>query len=599
MGLFFLPNRFRFSILLSLSKNQQNFAKNRVNPTAFRLIYLRYLFTITLQRIFTTAQNWLNQDPDQETRAELEQLIAEAKAGKADAQAELANRFNGRLQFGTAGLRGRLQAGSMGMNRVLVAQAAGGLAEYLKGYDKEPSIVIGYDGRKNSDVFARDTAEIMAGAGIKAYLLPRKLPTPVLAYAIQYFDTTAGVMVTASHNPPEDNGYKVYLGKANGGGQIVSPADKEIAALIDKVAAGNIADLPRSQNFTVLSDEIVDAYIAKTSSLAKEPACDISYVYTAMHGVGYEVLSKTLAKAGLPQPHVVAEQVWPDGTFPTVNFPNPEEKGALDLAIEVAKKHNAEFIIANDPDADRLAVALPDAAGNWRPLHGNVIGCYLGWYLAKQYHAQGKKGVLACSLVSSPALAEIAKKYGFDSEETLTGFKYIGKVNGLLFGFEEALGYLVDPDKVRDKDGISAAIVFLDLVRSLKKEGKTLADYAADFTKEFGAYVSGQISIRVSDLSEIGKLMSALRHNPPAEVGGFKVATFLDHTKTDRQSDILVFVLENGSRLIARPSGTEPKIKFYLDARGTDPKNADEVLAQFDESVRVLLRQEQYGKQDC
>ena len=552
-----------------------------------------------MDALFSKAQDWLNQDPDQETRAELEQLLSEAKSGNAEAQAELTNRFDGRLQFGTAGLRGRLQAGSMGMNRVLVAQAAGGLAAYLKDYDKTPSIVIGYDGRKNSDVFARDTAEIMAGAGIKACLLPRKLPTPVLAYAIQYFDTTAGVMVTASHNPPEDNGYKVYLGKANGGGQIVSPADKDIAALIDKVAAGNIADLPRSQDFTILNDEIVDAYISKTASLAKEPQADINYVYTAMHGVGYEVLSKTLAKAELPQPHVVAEQVWPDGTFPTVNFPNPEEKGALDLAIKVAKENNAEFIIANDPDADRLAVAVPDAQGNWKPLHGNVIGCYLGWYLAKQYHAQGKKGVLACSLVSSPALAEIAKKYGFDSEETLTGFKYIGKVNGLLFGFEEALGYLVDPDKVRDKDGISAAIVFLDLVRSLKKEGKTLADYAADFTKEFGAYVSGQISIRVSDLSEIGKLMSALRNNPPAEVGGFKVATFLDHTKTDRQSDILVFVLENGSRLIARPSGTEPKIKFYLDARGTDPKNADEVLAQFDESVRILLRQEQYGKQDC
>ena len=552
-----------------------------------------------MNALFSKAQDWLNQDPDQETRAELEQLLSQAKSGNAEAQAELTNRFDGRLQFGTAGLRGRLQAGSMGMNRVLVAQAAGGLAAYLKDYDKTPSIVIGYDGRKNSDVFARDTAEIMAGAGIKAYLLPRKLPTPVLAYAIQYFDATAGVMVTASHNPPEDNGYKVYLGKENGGGQIVSPADKDIAALIDKVAAGNIADLPRSQDFTILNDEIVDAYIAKTASLAKEPQADINYVYTAMHGVGYEVLSKTLAKAGLPQPHVVAEQVWPDGTFPTVNFPNPEEKGALDLAIKVAKENNAEFIIANDPDADRLAVAVPDAQGNWKPLHGNVIGCYLGWYLAKQYHAHGKKGVLACSLVSSPALAEIAKKYGFDSEETLTGFKYIGKVNGLLFGFEEALGYLVDPDKVRDKDGISAAIVFLDLVRSLKKEGKTLADYAADFTKEFGAYVSGQISIRVSDLSEIGKLMSALRHNPPAEVGGFKVATFLDHTKTDRQSDILVFVLENGSRLIARPSGTEPKIKFYLDARGTDPKNADEVLAQFDESVRALLRQEQYGKQDC
>lgn len=549
--------------------------------------------------LFTVAQHWLDQDPDAETRAELEQLIAAAKAGDEKAKAELASRFDGRLQFGTAGLRGRLQAGSMGMNRVLVAQAAGGLAEYLKGYDKEPSIVIGYDGRKNSDVFAKDTAEIMAAAGIKAYLLPRKLPTPVLAYAIKYFDTTAGVMVTASHNPPEDNGYKVYLGKANGGGQIVSPADQDIAKLIDKVAAGSINDLPRSNDYTVLCDKVVDAYIEKTASIAKEPKTDINYVYTAMHGVGYEVLSKTLAKAGLPQPSIVAEQVWPDGTFPTVNFPNPEEKGALDMAINVAKAKGAEFIIANDPDADRLAVALPDAEGNWKALHGNVVGCFLGWYLAKQYHAQGKQGVLACSLVSSPALAEIAKKYGFQSEETLTGFKYIGKVNGLLFGFEEALGYLVDPDKVRDKDGISAAIMFLDLVCNLKKQGKTLADYAEEFTKEFGSYVSGQISIRVDDLSEIGKLMTALRNNPPSEIGGFKVAQFLDHTKTDRQSDILVFVLENGSRLIARPSGTEPKIKFYLDAKGKDPKDADQVLAQFDESIRQILRKDEFGKQDC
>ncbi|QIW15321.1 alpha-D-phosphohexomutase [Pasteurellaceae bacterium RH1A] len=549
--------------------------------------------------LFDIAQNWLNQDPDAETRAELEALLKAAQAGDEAAHKELAGRFDGRLQFGTAGLRGRLQAGSMGMNRVLVAQAAGGLADFLKGYDKEPSIVIGYDGRKNSDVFARDTAEIMAAAGIKAYLLPRKLPTPVLAYAIKYFDTTAGVMVTASHNPPEDNGYKVYLGKANGGGQIVSPADQEIAACIDKVAAGSINDLARSQDFTVLDDEVVDAYIAKTASLAKEPEADINYVYTAMHGVGYEVLSKTLAKAGLPQPHLVNEQIQPDGNFPTVNFPNPEEKGALDLAIKLAQEKNAEFIIANDPDADRLAVAVPDAAGNWKALHGNVVGCFLGWYLAKQYHAQGKQGILACSLVSSPALAEIAKKYGFQSEETLTGFKYIGKVQGLLFGFEEALGYLVDPDKVRDKDGISAAIVFLDMVRGLKKEGKTLADLAQEFTAEFGAYVSGQISIRVDDLAEIGKLMTALRTNPPSQIGGFKVATFIDHTKTDRQSDILVFVLENGSRLIARPSGTEPKIKFYLDAKGKDPQDADSVLAQFDESVRQILRQEAYGKQDC
>ncbi|WP_443091400.1 phospho-sugar mutase [Basfia succiniciproducens] len=550
--------------------------------------------------IFTIAQNWLEQDPDLETKAELTQLIDNAKAGDENALKELTARFDGRLQFGTAGLRGRLQAGSMGMNRVLVAQAAGGLADYIKQYDHNaPSIVIGYDGRKNSDIFARDTAEIMSGAGIKAYLLPRKLPTPVLAYAINYFDATAGVMVTASHNPPEDNGYKVYLGKENGGGQIVSPADKDIAALIDKVAAGNIQNLPRSQDYVVLDDQVVDAYIEKTASITQEPRTDINYVYTAMHGVGYEVLSKTLQKAGLSQPHLVKEQVYPDGTFPTVSFPNPEEKGALDLAVKLAKEQNAEFIIANDPDADRLAVAIPDAKGNWKSLHGNVLGCLLGWHLAKKYHAAGKQGVLACSLVSSPALAEIAKKYGLQSEETLTGFKYIGKVKGLLFGFEEAIGYLVDPDKVRDKDGISAAVAFLDLVLYLKKQGKTILDYMNEFNREFGAYVSGQISIRVSDLTEISKLMNALRNNPPSEIGGFKVAQFIDHLKTERNNDILVFTLENGSRLITRPSGTEPKIKFYLDAKGKDALDADNVLAQFDESVRALLRREQYGKQDC
>ncbi|EIJ69751.1 phospho-sugar mutase [Pasteurella bettyae] len=552
-----------------------------------------------MKTILNIAEKWLAQDPDSETRAELSQLIEKTKLGDEQALIELESRFNGRLEFGTAGLRGRLQAGSMGMNRVLVAQAAGGLAEYIKGYDKQPSIVIGYDGRKNSDVFARDTAEIMAGAGVKAYLLPRKLPTPVLAYAINHLNTSAGVMVTASHNPPDDNGYKVYLGKENGGGQIVSPADKEIAALINKVAEGSIADLPRSQNIVVLDDEVVNAYIEKTAALAKQPSSEINYVYTAMHGVGYEVLSKTLEKAGLPQPQLVPEQIYPDGTFPTVNFPNPEEKGALDLAIKVAKEKNAEFIIANDPDADRLAVAIPDAQGNWKSLHGNVLGCLFGWYLAQQYHAQNKKGVLACSLVSSPALAEIAKKYHLDSEETLTGFKYIGKVKGLLFGFEEAIGYLVDPDKVRDKDGISAAVMFLDLVRYLKHQGKTILDYMEDFNQTFGAYVSGQISIRVSDLSEISKLMTALRNNSPTEIGGFKVTQALDHLKTERQNNILVFMLENGSRLIVRPSGTEPKIKFYLDAKGKDSADADQVLANFDASVRAMLRQEQYGKQDC
>ena len=299
------------------------------------------------------VQNWLNQDPDFETKSELQNLFNQAQSGNTDAEKELAMRFDGRLQFGTAGLRGRLQAGSMGMNRVLVAQAAKGLANYLLANDKEPSIVIGYDGRKNSKIFAQDTAEIMAGAGVKALLMPRLLPTPVLAYAIRHFDATAGVMVTASHNPPDDNGYKVYLGKNNGGGQIVSPADKEIAQQIDLATQINIGEYARSQNYQILDETVINQYIEKTAKLAIEPKCELNYVYTAMHGVGKEILLKTLQAAHLPLPHIVAEQAEPDPTFHTVAFPNPEEKGALDLAIELAKAQNAEFIIANDPDADR------------------------------------------------------------------------------------------------------------------------------------------------------------------------------------------------------------------------------------------------------
>lgn len=542
-----------------------------------------------MNAVFQIAQNWLNQDPDPETHAELSDLIQRAQNQDATALKELENRFADRLQFGTAGLRGRLQAGSMGMNRVLVAQAAMGLANYLKQYDAQPSIIIGYDGRKNSDVFAKDTAEIMAGAGIQTYLLPRKLPTPVLAFGIQYLDATAGVMVTASHNPPEDNGYKVYLGKENGGGQIVSPADIHIAEEIQKATEVSIQNYPRSQNYQVLDETIINQYINKTAQLAKEPQADLNYVYTAMHGVGKEVLIKTFQQAGLPLPHLVTEQCEPDANFPTVAFPNPEEKGALDLAIQLAQAKNAEFIIANDPDADRFALALPDEQGNWKSVHGNTIGSLLAWYLAQQFHVQGKKGTMACSLVSTPALAKIAERYGLNNEETLTGFKYIAKTENLLFGFEEALGYLVDPDKVRDKDGISAAVVFVDLARKLKSEGKTINQYLNEFVAEFGAYLSGQISIRVNELSDIPKLMGAFRDNTPTQIGDIAITQAIDHLKTDRQSDILVFMLENGSRLIIRPSGTEPKVKLYLDVRGDNAQHAQEVLQTFEQNVRKIL----------
>lgn len=543
------------------------------------------------------AQNWLNQDPDQETRNELQQLLDSARSGNPDAEKELNARFADRLQFGTAGLRGKLQAGSMGMNRVLVAQAAKGLANYLLANDSEPSIVIGYDGRKNSQIFAQDTAEIMAGAGVKTLLLPRLLPTPVLAFAIRYFNTTAGVMVTASHNPPEDNGYKVYLGKQHGGGQIVSPADQDIAQQIDLATQINIGDYARSQNYETLGEDVINAYIAETAKLAVQPACELNYVYTAMHGVGKEVLLKTFQAANLPLPHLVTEQAEPDATFRTVAFPNPEEKGALDLAIALAKEKNAEFIIANDPDADRLAVAIADEQGVWKPLHGNVVGCLLAWHIAK--NRAEKSGTLACSLVSSPALAVIAKKYGFANEETLTGFKYIAKVKNLVFGFEEALGYLVDPVKVGDKDGISAAVAFIDLVRSLKAQGKTIQDNINEFAAEFGAFASSQISLRVKELSDIGKLMDAFRQNAPTQIGEHAVVATKDYMQGEEPNNILVYSLANGSRLIVRPSGTEPKVKVYLDVNGKDNADAANVLAQFDNDVRALLRSDAFGNQDC
>lgn len=550
-----------------------------------------------MSQLYQIAQNWLNQDPDSETRTQLQELLDAATSGDAAAEKELSARFANRLQFGTAGLRGKLQAGSMGMNRVLVAQAAKGLANYLLANDDDPSIVIGYDGRKNSKIFAQDTAEIMAGAGVKTLLLPRLLPTPVLAFAIRYFNTSAGVMVTASHNPPEDNGYKVYLGKQHGGGQIVSPMDNQIAQQIDLAAQININDYARSQSYQVLDEDVINAYITQTAQLAKQPECELNYVYTAMHGVGKEVLLKTFQAAHLPLPHLVIQQAEPDATFHTVAFPNPEEKGALDLAIALAKEKNAEFIIANDPDADRLAVAIANEHGIWKPLHGNVVGCLLAWHIAENYPE--KSGTFACSLVSSPALAVIAKKYDFANEETLTGFKYISKVKNLVYGFEEALGYLVDPDKVGDKDGISAAVMFVDLVRSLKAQGKTIQDYINDFTKEFGAFASSQISLRVKELSDINKLMQAFRQNAPSQIGGHAVVASKDYMQDEEPHNILMYSLQNGSRLIVRPSGTEPKVKVYLDVNGKNSEDAMDTLVKFDNAVRELLRSDKFGHQNC
>lgn len=532
--------------------------------------------------IIEVARAWRDQDPDDETRAELDHLITDAAAGVEAATTELHDRFDTRLEFGTAGLRGRTEAGSNRMNRVLVAQAAAGFAAFLihhadgreDSWATSPSVVIGYDGRKNSRIFATDTAEVMAGAGVRAIILPRLLPTPVLAFAVRHLDASAGVMVTASHNPAEDNGYKVYLGDEHHGSQIVPPVDSQIAAEILRVAADrSVLELPRSTDYETAGEDVLDEYVRRTAAIAGRPKSMLRYVYTAMHGVGWETAHRVFVAAGFGEPTVVARQIAPDAAFPTVAFPNPEEPGALDLAFDTAIGSDAELVIANDPDADRLAIGIPDVDGEWHRLSGNQVGALLGWRAADRLAAIGPEGTLAASIVSSPALAAIARAYGLDYVDTLTGFKWVSRVPGLSYGYEEALGYLVDPDKVRDKDGISAAVDFLGLVSDLKAEGKTVFDHLADFADRFGAFASAQVSLRVTDLSEIPRLMGRLRQSPPAAVGATavrQVDDFSDGFGGLPASDILRLWMADGSRVIIRPSGTEPKIKVYIDASSTD-----------------------------
>lgn len=552
--------------------------------------------------ILDAARAWFAQDPDEVTRDELAALIAAAEGGDAAASADLDDRFGARLEFGTAGLRGRLGAGSNRMNRVLVSQAAAGFAAYLR--EKAvpgavPTVVIGYDGRRNSDVFAADSAAIFAGAGLRAVLLPRLLPTPVLAFAVRHLDAAAGVMVTASHNPPDDNGYKVYLGGDDQGSQIVAPADAEIAAHIERVAASiAVPDIPRA-DYEIADEAVVAAYVAATATVAPAPAgaAGMNWVYTAMHGVGYETLSAILELAGYPLPVVVEEQIEPDGRFPTVAFPNPEEPGAMDLSFATARAAGAEFILANDPDADRLAVAIPDptADGGWRRLTGNETGLLLGWRAAQRATSSGATSdgaSLACSLVSSPGLEAVAAHYGLDFHATLTGFKWISRAPGIVFGFEEALGYLVNPDTVRDKDGISAAVAMLGMIAEAREEGRTLADVLAQFAETFGFFQSGQVSLRVEDTAIIGRIMAALRADPPTSIGAVaveRIDDLLAGVEGYPPGDVLRLWLADGSRVIVRPSGTEPKLKAYLDVRGDSADDAAARLAALDEGVRALI----------
>jgi phosphomannomutase len=529
------------------------------------------------------AEAWLADDPDPASRAELSELIA-GLPGTAD---ELRDRFAGPLTFGTAGLRGRLRAGPNGMNLAVVSRAATGLLTWLAAQGGKGPLVIGYDARHGSREFAEQTARIATGAGRAAMLMPGVLPTPVLAYAVRALDAVAGVMVTASHNPPQDNGYKVYLGRELGGpggdgAQIVPPADEGIEAAIR--AVGDLTAVPLGEPGTLIDPITVQGYVRRAAAvLDPSGPRDLKVAYTPMHGVGGGTFTSAFAAAGFAPPAVVAEQAEPDPEFPTVAFPNPEEPGAMDLLLALAAEHDADLAIANDPDADRCAVAVPgDQPGQWRPLTGNELGVLLADHLIRR----NTPGTYATTIVSSALLKALCEARGVPYAETLTGFKWIvrGAVD-LAYGYEEALGYCVAPGLVRDKDGITAGLLVAELAAKLKAEGSSLAGRLDELAREFGVHQTDQLSMRVDDLGEITRAMARVRSEPPATLLGDEV------TVTDRQPDADVLTLRTSrARVVIRPSGTEPKLKAYLEV--VEPVSDGDVTAArsraADEIAKVL-----------
>jgi phosphomannomutase len=529
------------------------------------------------------VENWIADDPDPATAQELVELLARGD------ETTLRKYFSGFLQFGTAGLRGPIGPGPSCMNRAVVGRAAAGIAAYMKKRGMN-SVVIGRDARYGSEDYTFETAEIMSGAGMKVLILPRPLPTPVLAFATSHFKCDIGIMVTASHNPPQDNGYKVYIGPVADGinyaaSQIINPTDGFIAA--DIAAISSLKSQPRGSEWTILDDEVVDEYIKRTSTLAPRPS-DIKIVYTAMHGVGTETVKKVFTQAGFHNLITVDQQCTPDPDFPTVAFPNPEEPGAIDLALAKAREVSADLVIANDPDADRCAAAINDPLVGWRMLRGDEIGVILGEWIARTH----PKGTFGNSIVSSSALRKICAHYGVKFQEVLTGFKWLAKIEDLAFGYEEAIGYSVDSRTVNDKDGISAAIFLAQIATDLARDGLTLSDLLNEVWSRHGFHGTEQISIRVSDMSSIARLLNSLRQSPPREIAGRAVKSIDDLAAPQDglpPTDGLRIWLEGDIRVIVRPSGTEAKMKCYIEVVTESSATAEELLAQLREPLKAFL----------
>ncbi len=508
---------------------------------------------------------------DEVEPAAAEQLQGLLDAGEDD---ELAERFSAALTFGTAGLRGPLRAGPNGMNRTVVRRAAAGLAAWLTAQGRAGApVVVGFDARHGSTDFARDSAQILAAAGFDARLMPGPLPTPVLAFAVQHFAAAAGVMVTASHNPPQDNGYKVY---AADGAQIVPPADREIEAAIR--AVGSTRAIPLAEDGVTLLDEtIVDDYVAAIAGLATDGPRELSAVYTAMHGVGAAIAQRVFAAAGFAPLVAVPQQEQPDPDFPTVSFPNPEEPGALDLSLALAAQAATDLVIANDPDADRCAVALPLPDGQWRMLRGDEVGVLLADAMLRK----GIRGTYATTIVSSSMLRALTSARGVGYAETLTGFKWISRAApDLVYGYEEALGYAVAPELVRDKDGISAALLVAEFAAELKASGASLLSHLDALYAEFGRYATDQLSVRVDEPALIEAAMRRLRATPPATLLAEPVV--VEDLLPDADVVRLSFA---GGRVVVRPSGTEPKLKAYLEV--VEPSGSAEAAARRLRSLRA------------